>query len=146
MTDQNIEIQGRPITALAKSLYELSARTTPAADADLILAAAKHVEGSIPAKELHIPDYELAYLGGNCPVQAEGTINEKPFYYRARGDRWSLGIGAEPIGAPEWTHVEICGAALEAGWMEEDEATEHLERALALYAAGRPGAQLPPVG
>jgi len=146
MTDQSIETQERPITELAKSLYELSARTTPGADADLILAAAKRIEGSIPATELHVPDYDLEYLGGNCPVQAEGTINEIPFYYRARGDRWSLSIGADPIRAPEWTHVEICGAAYEAGWMEEDEAKDHLEKALALYAAGRPGAQLPPLG
>ncbi|MFG6572395.1 hypothetical protein ACGYLO_12380 [Sulfitobacter sp. 1A13353] len=146
MTDQNIETQDRPITDLAKSLYELSARTTPASDADLIQAAAKYVEGSIPPSELPVPEYDLAHLGGNCPVQAEGVINGKSFYYRARWDRWSLSIGADPIGAPEWTHVEICGAALEAGWMEEDEAKEHLERALALYAAGRPGAQIPPVG
>lgn len=32
-------------------------------------------------------------FGGNCPVQAEGTIDGKPFYFRARGSSWSMSIG-----------------------------------------------------
>ena len=31
----------------------------------------------------------IDWCGGNCPVQAEGKINGKPFYFRARGECWS---------------------------------------------------------
>ena len=33
---------------------------------------------------------------GSCPVQAEGTINGREFYFRARADRWTLHIGKNP--------------------------------------------------
>mgnify|MGYP001570443230 CR=1 FL=1 len=35
---------------------------------------------------------EIIYksLGGNCPVQAEGTINGHGFYFRSRGEYWYL--------------------------------------------------------
>lgn len=29
---------------------------------------------------------------GNCPVQAEGSINGYPFYFRARGGTWSVRV------------------------------------------------------
>lgn len=44
----------------------------------------------------------IEWLGGNCPVQSEGTVDGKPFYFRARGEHWSMGIGGEPVGEPEW--------------------------------------------
>lgn len=31
-------------------------------------------------------------LSGQCPVQAEGTIMGRPFYFRARGNRWSFEV------------------------------------------------------
>lgn len=36
-------------------------------------------------------------LGGYCPVQGEGTFDGEPFYFRARGQHWSLGVGADPV-------------------------------------------------
>ena len=36
-------------------------------------------------------------FGGNCPVQAEGTIDGKPFYFRARGSSWSMSIGGDDV-------------------------------------------------
>ncbi len=41
--------------------------------------------------ELHIE-----YLGGSGPVQAWGTIGDKPFYFRARHDRWSFAVALDP--------------------------------------------------
>jgi hypothetical protein len=35
---------------------------------------------------------EMACTCGACPVQYEGTINGKPFYYRSRWDEWRLAI------------------------------------------------------
>ncbi len=45
------------------------------------------------------PEIVYTELGGACPVQAEGTIDGHPFYFRFRGDEWSLTI-APPNGDP----------------------------------------------
>ncbi len=31
-----------------------------------------------------------------CPVQAEGSIASRPFYFRARWDRWSFAVSPSP--------------------------------------------------
>lgn len=31
---------------------------------------------------------------GNCPVQIERTVGDRQFYFRARGEHWSLCVGA----------------------------------------------------
>jgi hypothetical protein len=80
----------------------------------------------------------IDYIGGNCPVQAEGTIDGKPFYFRARGEHWSLGIGGEPIGEPEWEHCEeYPGELFEAGWMSQDEARGFIEKGVDIYRIWR---------
>lgn len=73
-------------------------------------------------------------LGGNCPVQAEGTIGGQPFYFRARGEHWSFGVGADPVGEPDWYHEEeYPGGKYAAGWMSEDEARAFIDKAAQLY-------------
>jgi hypothetical protein len=68
----------------------------------------------------------IDFLGGNCPVQADGTIDGVPFYFRARGQQWSIGIGSHPLDAPTWYHRELWGDdPYGAGWMSREEA-EHL--------------------
>ena len=37
---------------------------------------------------------------GACPVQAEGTVDGLPFYFRARGGEWTLSVAATPAGEP----------------------------------------------
>lgn len=82
-------------------------------------------------------------IGGNCPVQAEGTIDGVPFYFRARGDQWSMGIGDDPVGIPhpseireeppyvaspdEWYCLCSWGKWPDAGWMSESEARRLIE-------------------
>lgn len=79
---------------------------------------------------------EIASLGGSCPVEGEGTIDGKPFYFRARGERWTIGIGGEPVGEPEWLHNQPYGdEAFAAGYMSEDEARGFIENAASLYRA-----------
>lgn len=34
---------------------------------------------------------------GNCPVQAEGTINGHRFYFRSRGGSWSMRITKKKV-------------------------------------------------
>jgi len=75
-------------------------------------------------------------IGGNCPVQAEGTVDGKPFYFRARGDEWSMSIGGDDIiMSPEWYYEEAYGDWPEAGWMPEDEARAFIAKAAAAYHA-----------
>jgi hypothetical protein len=72
----------------------------------------------------------IDYLGGNCPVQAEGTICGEPFYFRARGNSWSMSIGgSDVVGNPHWEYYENYGQdAFEAGWMPEAEALVFIQR------------------
>ena len=37
---------------------------------------------------------------GTCPVQAEGTIDGYPFYFRSRHARWSLQVALSQDGDP----------------------------------------------
>ena len=86
---------------------------------------------------------EIAWIGGNCPVQAEGTIAGQPFYFRARGEHWSLSVGGEDVvGAPLWYYEEGYGdGPYDAGWIPEDKAREFIaaaaQRFLAAEAATR---------
>lgn len=58
--------------------------------------------------------------GGNCPLQIEGTIDGVEFYFRARGRRWTMGIGGDVVIAPDWSMSGPWGeGAYGAGWMPE---------------------------
>jgi hypothetical protein len=71
---------------------------------------------------------KIDWLRGNCPVQAEGTFDGEPFYFRARYTSWRVEVG-------EWE----CGALYRedskygAGWMSEKEARAFIEQAYALW-------------
>ncbi|AQQ02408.1 hypothetical protein B0E33_01385 [Roseibium algicola] len=89
----------------------------------------------------------IDYLGGNCPVQAEGKIDGEPFYFRARGNSWSLSIGSEEndnssvgiygkdvVGNPSWYYEEEYGTGpYDAGWMNMDVARQMIEKAAKLW-------------
>lgn len=81
----------------------------------------------------------IDYIGGNCPVQARGTIEGKPFYFRSRGDCWSLGIGGDPVACPEWEHEEDYGVWPDAGWITRDQAKAFIDKAAGLYTARNEG-------
>ena len=108
--------------------------------------------------EINTREIVIACLGGNCPVQAEGTIDGKPFYFRSRGEHWSMSIGGEDVVSnPEWRHEEEYGdGPFEAGWITEDEAREFMEKSAgrfhmssrfrgALTTLGRSAASLAPL-
>ena len=86
------------------------------------------------------PDIVIQWLGGNCPVQSKGFINDKPFYFRARGDSWRMNIGgADIVEAPHWSYEEDYGdGPFDAGWMTEDEARSFIEKSARLFASGNP--------
>ncbi len=74
---------------------------------------------------------KITSIGGNAPVQAEGTIDGHPFYFRARWGYWSLEINTSQTGPadvlswPEdadiWEHEEPWGdGPYAASWMPQD--------------------------
>lgn len=43
-----------------------------------------------------IDGLEIEDLGGYVPVQAEGRVAGRPFYFRARHDEWSFAVAGDP--------------------------------------------------
>jgi hypothetical protein len=72
---------------------------------------------------------------GFCPVEAKGRIHGKPFYFRARGNRWSIAIGGPRLlSSPEWSYEEPYGdEKFAAGWMTGVEAHSLIVKAERLY-------------
>lgn len=67
-------------------------------------------------------------------MQAEGTIDGQTFYFRSRGEHWSLSIGgADVVGEPNWHYEEPCGPWPHAGWITEDEARAFIELGARLW-------------
>lgn len=82
------------------------------------------------------PDVVIEDLGGCCPVQGEGTVNGHPFYFRARGNRWAMGIGGEdPVMQPLWYMDQPYGdEPYAAGYMPLSEAEAFIRSAAAKWA------------
>ena len=79
--------------------------------------------------ELHI-----TWIGGNCPVQGEGTVDGVPFYFRARGEYWSFTISLTKCGELGFYRRERWGdGPYDAGWMPERVAREIIERCAMEY-------------
>jgi len=85
------------------------------------------------------PGLTIDFIGGNCPVQAEGTINGSEFYFRARGQHWTMGIGgSDVILKPAWYRERPYGdGPFDAGWMTEQEALNFIEDSAADYTSGK---------
>lgn len=74
-------------------------------------------------------------VGGQCPVQGEGTVDGLSWYFRARHDEWSFEVwrgpfredGELPIGDPIWS---ARGEANDASWMRMSEAWSLIEAAI----------------
>ena len=90
--------------------------------------------------------------GGNCPVQAEGSFDQQRFYFRARGDEWSLTVwtGAEDYLATEnpheWGIVRGYGKGFEAGWMPLHEAVGFICDGVEAYRSATQSQQPTPEG
>jgi len=79
--------------------------------------------------ELQSGGVVIRWLGGNCPVQAEGTIDGVvEFYFRARGDEWRIHIGPDRarFTKDEWTYGEPYGEWPAAGWITREEALQFI--------------------
>lgn len=89
-------------------------------------------------------------FGGNVPVQGSGEVSDGAttwyWYFRARGDQWSLEVGPRldeygcvPEGEELLMARGVYGPWPEAGYMETEEAAQYLEDALVAFAEGRRG-------
>lgn len=89
-------------------------------------------------------DVVISELCGLCPVQAEGTFDGVPFYFRARGEHWSCHVGGSyDLGADDclygpgaaWLYEEEYGDGerYSAGWMTETEARAFIAKAYELW-------------
>ncbi len=58
------------------------------------------------------PELTITNLGGMTPVQGEGTIAGMPFYFRARGQRYTFSVASTPDGDP----LEAWGGRDTAGY------------------------------
>ena len=71
---------------------------------------------------------------GNCPVQADGTIDGHRFYFRSRGSRWSLDVGGQdPCADATWSYSEHYGPWPDAGWITDEEALAFIEKGAKLF-------------
>ena len=98
-----------------------------------------------------IEGVEVDSHGGWCPVQVEGTIDGLAFYFRARGDHWTVTISmtAEPVYAYElasaetyWATGGYYGHGEQAGWMDDEHAEACIRAAIEAWRA-RGGASSP---
>ena len=64
----------------------------------------------------------IEWLGGNCPVQAEGTFDGEAFYFRARGGSVTCDVGEWAWGGPEYEWPD-------AGWVSEELARAYINAA-----------------
>ena len=83
---------------------------------------------------------------GRCPVQASGTIDGEPWYFRARGCGWSVSFGPWDKEIPWYVHNAVLyvhgryGERAQAGYMPTEHAEACLKLAFDLWIKGVRGA------
>lgn len=80
-----------------------------------------------PVMDLLMLGVSVHHAGGNCPVQIDGEVDGKYFYFRARGQRWQFEVAENES---EWLADKVIYSAekpygdepYSAGWMPLHEA------------------------
>lgn len=93
--------------------------------------------------------FTIECFGGFCPVQGSGKIDDQSWYFRARGQHWSLTIGKEDADGSGYVDdkdaiFDMLGPCnimelFAAGYMDQDEILEHMKYALGMYLRGERG-------
>ena len=99
----------------------------------------------------HPPSLDYTFTCNAAPVQAEGTLDGHPFYFRARGAEWTFSLAEEPgldpscIDSPEsaagrgYFLAEQYGepGSFAASYLELAEARDLIDDCARRYRAGR---------
>lgn len=87
----------------------------------------------------------IEYIGGNCPVQSEGTYYGRAFYFRARGETMQMHIATNDTFTKAladdaaWYFEEDFGdGKFQAGWAEAHECLAFMARAFAAWNEAHP--------
>lgn len=93
---------------------------------------------------------EFEFTSFMAPVQAEGTIAGRAFYFRARTQRWELTVAENPgddpaaldaasaaVGVAWYRTGEIPGGPFAASYVPLDEASSIIRSCAREYIAGR---------
>jgi hypothetical protein len=98
----------------------------------------------------NLPDLVFEDLGGECPVQGEGTYRGKDFYFRARHESWSLRIDLCPEYYPLRAAFETWGdygeEQFDASFMPIEDAVAFIRQGCLEYDAHMPIRQAAEVG
>lgn len=87
------------------------------------------MEAVIARLNEQIDGLEITSIGGNCPVQGDGTYNGEELYFRARGTHASLSVGSTDGEAPNSWNPRLYASArvteeddiYGAGWLTPEE-------------------------
>lgn len=94
----------------------------------------EHVAGwEAAVAELRDQGWDVVLLTYEAPVQLEGTLpSGERFYFRARGNEVSLGVGGDPSDMPEWWDAELYGdeGSLAASALPSDDGVKLLHELL----------------
>ncbi len=90
-----------------------------------------------PHVDAAAPFLQIDTIGGVCPVQAEGTVNGFPFYFRARHNCWTFSVdldGNDPVDVSlGWKK----GIHYENAWGETEDAAGYMPTETALHIIGQ---------
>ena len=89
-----------------------------------------------PAVDAMSEDYTYITdsLEGHCPIQGTGTVQGRGWYFRARGEHWSLRIWHDKEFEGSVFSVEASwGDPYAAGWMSQEHARLLIEVAMQTY-------------
>ena len=93
---------------------------------------------------------EFEFTSSPAPVQADGTVADRQFYFRARGDTWQFTVaerdGDDPADLDEkdvvlgtaWYRSGTLPGRFDASWMPLDQARSLIEECAREYIAAHP--------
>jgi hypothetical protein len=97
------------------------------------------------------PEIKIEWVDGKCPVQSEGEIDGCRYYFRARGEHWSITIAPKDVTGDykewpttdeainrEFRYEEEWGdGPYAASWMPEDVAREMIAKGARQFVASK---------
>lgn len=128
---RDLEERFDKVRALSIPNLALHVDLSAISETDFTQWAPRHVENA---------DLGLRYdLGGAAPLQANGTVGEERFYFRARHDTWDFEVFDEDNTDPgkdgRRFSFQKRGQFVRAGWMKLDDAIRLIEASAREYLA-----------